>query len=51
MGKSTTLWGREVVLGGAAIAVLAMLINSDMWQGSVLNTQTEASNLQRCKSI
>ncbi|KAL4536609.1 hypothetical protein Ndes2437B_g06021 [Nannochloris sp. 'desiccata'] len=45
MGKSTALWGREAVLGGVAIAVLAMLINTDIWDGSSSKTLQESNKL------
>jgi hypothetical protein len=51
MGKSTGLWGREVVLGGVAIALLAILINSDTLAGSLSKTLPESNGLNYCELI
>jgi len=51
MKKSTALWGREVVLGGVAIAVLAMIINSDIWAGSSSKNLPESGKLDYCELI
>ena len=43
MGKSSALWERELLLGGAAIAVLALLLNSNMWDGGASTTLPEST--------
>ena len=49
MGKSDSIFGRRVVLGGVAIAVVAMLLNSNMWQGRVSTARKKSQKLQRCE--
>lgn len=49
MGKSDSLFGKRAVLGGVAIAVVAMLLNSNMWQGRVSTALKESQKLQLCE--